>query len=313
MTRPRVIAVVGATATGKTALAESLARAIGAEVVCADSRQVYAELEIGTGRPTPVEREARPHHLFASLHLGQHASAGWYARAAGEVCDAIRARGRSAVLVGGSGLYLRALRDGLTATPPQDPALRERLRAELEAVGPEASHARLAAVDPASAARLAPRDRQRVSRALEVFEATGRPLSWWHARTLPAAPKDWAVIEPTLAPEELRARIARRTAWMFENGLIEETRALLAGGHGQALRGLRAIGYEEAADLESGRIGRAEAELRVNQRTAQLAKRQRTWFRHQIEALRLDASGVAADELARLALDRLRAAGRPCV
>src|SRR5262249_42782355 len=114
----RVIAIVGATASGKTSLAESLAASLNADVVCAGSRQVFRELEIGTGRPTPEARAAGPHHLFAVLHLGQHASAGWYARAACEVGEAILARGRTPLLVGGSGLYLRALRDGLAGTPP---------------------------------------------------------------------------------------------------------------------------------------------------------------------------------------------------
>jgi tRNA dimethylallyltransferase len=310
MTRPAVIAVVGATATGKTALAEALATANGAEVVCADSRQVFAELEIGTGRPTPAERAARPHHLFEALHLGQHASAGWYARAAGETCDAIAARGRPAVLVGGSGLYLRALREGLAATPPHDPAVRERLRAELADHGPEALHARLAAVDPASAGRLAPRDRQRVSRALEVYEATGRPLAWWHARTARTAPaRRWTVLEVRVEPAELRRRIARRTAWMLDHGLVEETRALLGAGHEDALRALRAIGYDEALDLIAGRLGRAGAEERINSRTARLAKRQRTWFRHQIEAVRMDATVETPEELERAAHAALRAAG----
>jgi tRNA dimethylallyltransferase len=312
MIRTHAIAVVGATATGKTGLAETLAGAFDAEVVCADSRQVFAELEIGTGRPTPAERAGRPHHLFAALHLGQHASAGWYARAAEDVYDGIRGRGRPALLVGGSGLYLRAFREGLAATPPHDAAVRARLHAEFEARGGEALHERLAAVDPASAARLDPRDRQRVSRALEVYEGTGRPLSWWHAQTSGPAPlAAWMVIELVVEPAELRGHIARRTTWMFDHGLVEETRALLAGGHGEALRELRAIGYDEATELIGGRLDRAGAEARVNQRTAQLAKRQRTWFRHQIEAVRLDTTGQSQNSLARAAIEILRAAGVP--
>jgi len=311
MTRGTVVAVVGATATGKTALAAVLARALGAEIVCADSRQVFAELEIGTGRPTPVERSQWPHHLFGALQLGQHASAGWYARAAHDACDAIAARGRPAILVGGSGLYLKALREGLAATPPHDPAVRERLRAELAERGAEALHARLATVDPASAQRLAPRDRQRVSRALEVYEATGRPLSWWHARPPVAGPaRDGAVFEVVVEPAELRRRIESRTAWMLDHGLIEETRALRAGGHEPALKALRAIGYDETLDLLDGRLDRRGAEERINLRTAQLAKRQRTWFRHQIEALRLDATLRTPEQLAEAARAALRDAGR---
>ena len=310
MTRAPVVALVGATATGKSELAESLAGRLDAEVVCADSRQVFAELEIGTGKPARADRAARPHHLFDALRLGQHASAGWYARAAGEVLDQVSARGRPALLVGGSGLYLRALQEGLAATPPHDPAVRERLRRDLEADGSERLHARLHAVDPATAARLGVRDRQRISRALEVYEATGRTLSWWHARG-PAPPeaRAWTVLELVVAPATLRDRIARRTAWMFANGLVEETRSILEAGRGEALAALRAIGYQEASELIAGRLDREAAEQLVNRRTAQLAKRQRTWFRHQVRAARIEAPRDAPHELEGAALAALRAAG----
>lgn len=310
VTRPHAVALVGATATGKSALGEALARALDAEIVCCDSRQVFAELELGTGKPTPAERAAWPHHLFDALRLGRAASAGWYARAAGEACAAIRQRGRLPLLVGGSGLYLRALREGLAPTPPHDPDLRRRLRLELAALGPEALHARLAAVDPATARRLDPRDRQRIGRALEVHELTGRPISWWHGRT-PDAREDerWAVLEIRVAPSELRERIARRTGGMFAQGLIEETRSLLEAGAGEALRTLRAIGYDEAMEVVAGRLDRTEAEARVNLRTSQLAKRQRTWFRHQMEGPRLEATGVAPEPLERAAIEALRGAG----
>jgi tRNA dimethylallyltransferase len=304
------VAVVGATGTGKTALAEFLAGALDAEVVCADSRQVYAELEVGTGRPTPAQRAARPHHLFAALRLGQHASAGWYARAAGEACEAIAARARPALLVGGTGLYLRALREGLAGTPPHDPTVRERLRAEAKALGPEALHARLALVDAATAARLAPRDGQRITRALEVYECTGRPLSWWHAQPTPTPARSaWTIVELEVDAGELRRRIARRTTWMFDHGLLEESRALLASGHGEALRALRAIGYDEAMAVIAGRLDRPEAEAEVNRRTAQLAKRQRTWFRHQVEAVRIEGTGRTPGELEREARAALGSAG----
>jgi tRNA dimethylallyltransferase len=308
--RPHAVALVGATATGKSALGEALARALDAEVVCCDSRQVFAELELGTGKPSPAERAAWPHHLFDALRLGEHASAGWFARAAGEACAAVRQRGRLPLLVGGSGLYLRALREGLAPTPPHDPDLRRRLRAELDQLGPEALHARLAAIDPRTAGRLSPRDRQRIGRALEVHELTGQPLSWWHERT-PAAPADapWAVLEIVVDPAELRQRIARRTTWMFSHGLVEEARALVDSGAREVLRALRAIGYDEAMDVIDRRLDRAAAEARVNLRTARLAKRQRTWFRHQGEALRLEATGLEPEPLERAAIERLRGAG----
>jgi tRNA dimethylallyltransferase len=302
-----VVAVVGATATGKTDLGEALADALRGEVVCADSRQVFRELEIGTGKPAPAERAARPHHLFDALGLGQRPSAGWYAGAAADVCRELHQRGRVPVLVGGSGLWLHAARHGLSSEPPHDARLRARLQAELEHEGPEALHRRLTLVDPVTAARVKPRDRQRITRALEVHEASGRPLSWWHERRgEPPVAGEWVVVELTVAPRELNERIARRTRWMFESGLVEETRGVVATGGEPALRGLRAVGYDEALDRLAGRLSRADAEARTNLRTRRLAKRQRTWFRHQVEAARLDGAGRGPRELLAETLELLR-------
>lgn len=283
-----LVAVVGATATGKSDLGEALAAALDGEVVCADARQVFRELETGTGKPSPAERAARPHHLFEALGLEERPSAGWYARTAREALEGVFGRGRPAVLVGGSGLYLRALLEGLHEEPPGDPAIRERLRAELLAGGPAALHARLAAVDPETAARLAPRDGQRVTRALEVHAASGRPLSWWHrhAERRPLV-ADVRRVEVTCATPRLIERIERRTRAMFDGGLVGETRALVEAGRGEALRALKAIGYASVLELLAGRLDRAAAEAQTNLRTRQLAKRQRTWFRHQGGAARL--------------------------
>ncbi len=300
MSPPRVIAVVGATATGKTDLGEALAETLDGEVVCADSRQVFRDLDVGTGKPAPADRAARPHHLFDALALGQRPSAGWYAKAVGAVCRAIHSRGRTPVLVGGSGLWLRAAQRGLSGEPPHDPDVRARLQAALERDGPETLHARLALADPVTAARLQPRDRQRITRALEVLEASGRPLSWWHERQgQPAVAGEWLVFELTLPPQALDERIVHRTRWMYESGLVEETRGLVAAGQEAPLRALRAVGYDEVLELLAGRSDRRAAEERTNLRTRQLAKRQRTWFRHQIEAVRLDAG--ASSSRARLA------------
>ena len=286
----RVIGIVGATATGKTALGEALAESLGGEVVCADSRQVFAELEIGTGKPSPAERIARPHHLFDLLNLGERASAGLWAAAARAACEAITARGRVPVLVGGSGLYVRALQRGIAAEPPHDAALRASLTDEARVLGSPALHRRLADADPETAARLDPADAQRVTRALEVWLASGQPLSWWH-REHPGEPlaATWSAIELTLDSEALTDRIAVRTRAMFDQGLEQETRALVERGHTEALRALHAVGYDEALARVEGRIDRAKAEAETNRRTLQLAKRQRTWFRHQIDAVRIDA------------------------
>lgn len=302
--RPPIVAVVGATATGKTAFADALAARLAAEIVCADSRQVFGALEIGTGKPEPARRAVRPHHLFDALALGQRASAGWYARAAREAVAAIRAGGRVPLLVGGSGLYLRAAMDGLSAEPPHDPAVRERLRQRLAAEGVESLHATLARVDPTTASRLRARDAQRVTRALEVWEASGKPLSWWHgvqgARGI-AGP--WRVIELVATPSALEAVIVARTRAMFATGLIEETGDLLARGDGDALRLLRAVGYDEAIAVLDGTLDRAAAEARTSLRTRQLAKRQRTWFRHQVDAVRIDVAESGLDAALERALD----------
>jgi tRNA dimethylallyltransferase len=283
--RRTLIAIVGVTASGKTAAGEEVARALGGEVVCADARQVFRELELGTGKPTPAERASQPHHLFELLSLGEQPTAGAWARAAAAVCESCFARGVVPVLVGGSGLYLNALRDGLHPEPPKDAAVRASLEAECAEAGVPAMHERLRALDAATAAKLAPRDRQRILRALEVVRVSGQPLAWWRARPREAPlAADWLAWELVCDARELSRRIEQRTHEMWAHGLLEETRALLDSGHEAALRRLAAIGYDEALERLAGRMTAAAAERRMNERTRQLAKRQRTWFRHQFDA-----------------------------
>jgi len=287
-----LVAIVGATATGKTALGEALAARLGGEVVCADARQVFRELEVGTGKPAPAERAARSHHLFDWLTLDDRPTAGAWARAASAACEACFARGARPVLVGGSGLYVAALQKGLHPEPPRDAALRARLEREWDADGAERVHARLAALDPASAAALRVRDRQRVLRALEVVTAGGHPLAWWRTegRQAPVA-ATWHTFEVTCAVSELAARIKGRARAMWSGGLLDEARAIVAAGKEPQLRRLAAIGYDEALDFLEGALGEDAALARMETRTRQLAKRQRTWFRHQQAAVRLDGSG----------------------
>ncbi len=293
-----VLALVGATATGKTELGEALAERLDAEIVCADSRQVFAALDLGTGKPSAAERAARPHHLFDALRLDERPTAGWFARAAAGVIASLRARGRLPLLVGGAGLYLRALREGLSEEPALDPEARARLRAEHAALPGAELRARLERLDPESAARIRPADRQRASRALEVVELSGRTLGWWRSRTARAGlPGEWRIVQAALPARDLAPRIEARTRAMFAGGLVEEVRALVAAGHGPALRRLRAVGYDEALDLLAGTIGREEAEARTTRRTLQLAKRQRTWFRHQLPSVPLDAARPLEERL----------------
>jgi tRNA dimethylallyltransferase len=291
-----LVAIVGATATGKS---ERVAQRLGGELVCADARQLFRELEVGTGKPTPAERAARPHHLFDLLTLGEIPSAGRWARAAADVCEDCFRRGVTPVLVGGSGLYLSALRDGLHAEPPKDATLRARLEEECRAEGVEAMHARLALLDPAAAETLRPRDRQRILRALEIVTVGGHPLSWWreHPREAPLA-AEWQAWEVTCEPRRLGARIAERSRRMWQGGLLDETRAVLAAGRGADLRRLAAIGYDEALDHLEGTLDEAAAIERMEVRTRQLAKRQRTWFRHQMQSHTLDGTEAPPEALA---------------
>jgi tRNA dimethylallyltransferase len=268
----------GPTASGKSSLAIPLARRLGAEIVSVDSMAVYRGLDVGTAKPTPEQREAVPHHLLDVVEAGEAYSVARWLTDAAEALAGCRARGRAILFVGGTPLYLRALRDGLAPLPPADPAIRAALAAEAGRLGPESLHARLATIDPAAAARIHPRDAKRTIRALEVAEMTGRPLSEAFAPAPdPIFERRLLIVDrPRTA---LYRRIDLRVGEMFSAGIIAETRAALAtpGGIGPTAR--QAAGYAEALDLIEGRINRAEAIRRTQQRTRQLAKRQLTWLR----------------------------------
>jgi tRNA dimethylallyltransferase len=260
---------------------------------------LFRELEVGTGKPTPSQRASRPHHLFDLLTLAETPSAGRWARAAADVCEDCFRRGVTPILVGGSGLYLSALRAGLHAEPPKDAALRARLEEECRVEGVEAMHARLTLIDPAAAEALRPRDRQRILRALEIVTVGGHPLSWWreHPRETPLA-AEWLAWEITCEPRRLGARVAERSRRMWQGGLLDETRAVLAAGQGPELRRLAAIGYDEALDHLEGALDETAAIERMDVRTRQLAKRQRTWFRHQMQSHALDGTDLSSEALA---------------
>jgi tRNA dimethylallyltransferase len=281
----RLVAIVGPTAAGKSALALALARERGGEIVCCDSLQVYRGLDIGSAKATPEERAAVPHHLLDVVDPDQDFSAAEYSRQARAALHQIAARGRLAVVAGGTGLYLRAMLHGLFSGPSRD----ERLRARLERVaarrGDPALHRMLAAVDPEAAARIAPRDRVRVVRALEVFRATRRPLSEHHrAGADPLRGHDVLVVGLDPPRDALRAAVERRTAGMLAGGLVDEVRGLLDRGYAAELRPLRAIGYRQAVAVLRGEMTAADAQRAIVAETMQYAKRQMTWFRHQARA-----------------------------
>ena len=276
----RLVAVVGPTAAGKSALALALARQFGGEVVNADSRQVYRGMDIGTAKPSPETRSLLPHHLYDIADPADAYSLALYRRDALATLDDIWARGELAWLVGGTGQYVWAL---LEAWQVPDVAPRPDLRAELGAIadrdGPETLHARLRAVDPEAADRIDARNIRRVIRAIEVHEVTGKPITGWQTRGVPDF--DFRVLGVQCDEKELIWRINRRTEAMFASGLAEETQALLDAGVPADASALSSIGYAEALRELRAEITREKAIELTKRSTKRLARRQRQWFRPQ--------------------------------
>jgi tRNA dimethylallyltransferase len=296
---PEAVLLLGPTACGKSALALALASRRDLEIVSIDSAQVYRGLDIGAAKPSAEERARVPHHLIDLRDPSQPYSAAEFLRDASAAIAAIRARGRLALVVGGTMMYARALRQGLAQLPSADPPLRARLAAQAAALGWPALHARLAQVDPATAARLAPADRQRIGRALEIYEASGRPMS----ELLAATPAPGLALRTiALMPADrarLHERIAARFDAMLAQGFLDEVRALRARGDLHAeLPALRSVGYRQAwAYLEHGGDF-ADFRAAAIAATRQLAKRQMTWLRSMDDAARVDP--FAPDTLARV-------------
>ncbi|MGA5115582.1 tRNA (adenosine(37)-N6)-dimethylallyltransferase MiaA [Streptomyces pseudogriseolus] len=296
---PRVIAVVGPTAAGKSDLGVFLAQRLGGEVVNADSMQLYRGMDIGTAKLTPEERGGVPHHLLDVWDVTETASVAEYQRMARERIDALLAEGRWPVLVGGSGLYVRGAVDNLEF-PGTDPEVRARLEEELVLRGPGALHARLAAADPDAAGAILPSNGRRIVRALEVIEITGRPFT----ANLPGHDSvyDTLQIGVDVARPELDERIARRVDRMWEAGLVEEVRALEAQGLREGRTASRALGYQQVLAALAGACTEEEARAETVRATKRFARRQDSWFRRDPRVHWL--SGAAADvrELPRLAM-----------
>jgi tRNA dimethylallyltransferase len=268
----------GPTAAGKTALALDLAARLDAEIVSVDSMAVYRGLDIGTAKPSPHEQSRVPHHVIDVVPPGEpYSIARWLADAAAAL-HAIRGRGRRILFVGGTPLYLRALRDGLAPLPAEDPAFRRQLLDEVDTHGSAAVHARLATIDPVAAARIHPNDVKRIVRALEVAHTSGRPISAAFAPD-PHPIFDTQMLVVDLPRRLLGERIDRRVEEMFDRGLVDEVRQAAAqpGGIGPTAR--QAAGYAECLELLAGRLSLADAIRLTQQRTRQLAKRQLTWLR----------------------------------
>jgi tRNA dimethylallyltransferase len=304
--RARFLAILGPTASGKSALGLALAARLDGEIISCDSQQVYAGMDIGTAKATPGERRAVPHHL---LDLARPDQAFHAARWAGLARAAIReivARGRLPIVVGGTGLYYRALTDGLFDAPPPDADIRARHRALAEQHGVEALHGRLRVVDPEAAAAVAPRDLVRISRALEVYEQTGVPITVLRRQAPP--PDDLAPIALVLDPatEVLRERIEARVAHMIDAGFEDEVRLLRAAGFGPGLRPMQALGYKQMNAVLDGACALPVAIAEIVAATVGYARRQRTWFRKLASVRRLSAPARAddLDDIARTVSER---------
>jgi tRNA dimethylallyltransferase len=279
---PEIVALAGPTAAGKTAAGVALAREIGAEIVSVDSALVYRGMDIGTAKPAPAERGGIPHHLIDIRDPSQPYSAAEFMADARRLAGEIHARGKRTLLVGGTMLYFKALFEGLAAMPAADAALRRAIDAEAARHGWPALHGELARVDPATAARLAPNDAQRIQRALEVYRATGRPLSSFHeagAREGAMRPARFFSLEPA-DRAWLHERIAQRFDAMLAAGFLDEVKALRARGDlAPDMPSMRCVGYRQAWEALDGRLPLAELRERGIHATRQLAKRQLTWLR----------------------------------
>ncbi|QOZ32638.1 tRNA (adenosine(37)-N6)-dimethylallyltransferase MiaA [Bradyrhizobium sp. CCBAU 53421] len=280
----RAVLIAGPTASGKSALALALAQRTGGVVINTDSMQVYGDLRIITARPTAAEEAQVPHRLYGHVDAGVNFSAGAWVTDAAKVLGEARAQGRLPIFIGGSGLYFKALTRGLSAVPPIPPDVREEVRARLEQRGVEALHAELALRDPVSAERLKPRDRTRIARALEVVEATGRPLPDWHRDGLPPLLPPGQFHALFLAPEreQLYARIDARFGAMLDAGALDEVAALAERGLDPLLPAMKAHGVPALIRHLKGEISREQAAETGRADTRHYAKRQFTWFRHQL-------------------------------
>jgi tRNA dimethylallyltransferase len=279
--------LTGPTGSGKSALSVELAERLGAEIVSMDSMALYRGMDVGTAKPDAEQRRRVPHHLIDVLDPWQSASVAWWlGRAAACVAD-VEGRGRRALVVGGTPLYLKALLHGLFDGPPADAELRRRLAEEAGRLGGAALHARLAEVDPVSAGRLHPNDVRRIIRGLEVWQLTGRPLSAWQTQWSSATHHSPLTTHPVLwldlPRDELYARIDARVVQMFGAGLLAEADVLRRLPRPLSREAAQAVGYKEAFAYLDGRATREETLRLIQARSRQLARRQLTWFRQMPE------------------------------
>ena len=291
-----ILILTGPTAVGKTALSLELAAKLDAEIVSADSRQIYRELNIGTAKPTTAELAQVPHHFISEISISDPLSAGLYAGLANERISAVLNRGKRVVVVGGSTLYLQALQFGLADIPDIDPTVRKRITHRLDQEGGEALYAELQQLDPAIAGTMDSTKTHRLIRALEVYHGTGRPLSYFQENT-PPPPHQFSTLVFTRDRETLYARINQRVDMMLAEGLVDEVRALLDAGVSVELPALRTIGYQEPLQYLEGQIDEVEMIRLIKRNSRRYAKRQLTWWRRFDSVSWLDVAVPDASEL----------------
>ena len=278
--KPKIVIVLGPTAVGKTELALAVAPKVNAEIVNADSQQVYRYLDIGTGKPSKPERERVRHHLIDVVNPDEDFNAARYRQLAAASIDEIHKRGAKVLVSGGTGLYLKALTGGLFSGPGQDTELRANLEREIAQIGLAALYDRLIAIDPGANTKIHPNDRQRIIRALEVYQSTGRPLSeWQNEHRFQEEAFQVLKIGLARARDELYDLISRRSESMIRAGLLDEVRGLMERGYELDLKPLRSVGYRQMGEVIEGIKGLPEAIAEMKQETRRLAKRQLTWFR----------------------------------
>jgi tRNA dimethylallyltransferase len=297
----RVIAIVGPTAAGKSALSIALAHALDAEVINCDSMQFYRGMDIGTAKLSPAEREGVPHHLLDIWPVTETASVAVFQELARDAIEQVAARGRTPMLVGGTGLYLRAVLEDFEF-PGTDPDWRARLEAELAQVGPLPLHRRLAELDPAAAAKILPSNGRRIVRALEVIEITGRPFT----AALPAPTPVYASLQLAVDRTDLDERVERRVEKMWHDGLVDEVRGLIPQGLREGKTASRALGYQQVLAYLDGLCTEEEAYASTVTGTRRFVRRQRSWFRRDPAITWLDG---ARDDLVEQALQVVKGVG----
>ncbi|MGH7797763.1 MAG: tRNA (adenosine(37)-N6)-dimethylallyltransferase MiaA [Candidatus Binatia bacterium] len=278
--KPKLVIVLGPTAVGKSELALELAASVDAEIINADSQQVYRYMDIGTGKLSSADRKRVPHHLIDLVDPDEEFNVALFRRLATDAIEEIQRRGKNVVVCGGTGLYLKALTHGLFTGPGQDPEFRRTLAGEIAKSGLTTLYQRLIAIDPSVPSSIHPNDRQRIIRALEVFEVTGRPLSaWQNEHSFEEEPFEIVKIGLMRERAELYDQINRRSERMIQEGLLEEVRGLVTRGFGLDLKPLRSVGYRQMGAVIRGEADLTDAAEEMKQESRRLAKRQLTWFR----------------------------------